>query len=86
MISMLSSLFFSFFFGMNNKNFTEKGKALIHVKYTREPRLYLLLQSRKQIRSTKFLEGKLGPYTIAQSRSDLIKEDSKRSTLMISML
>jgi hypothetical protein len=67
---------------MNNNNFIKKkGKAHVHEEYTREPRLYLLLQSRKQIRPTKFPEAKLGTYTIAQSIRDLRKEDLRRSTL-----
>jgi hypothetical protein len=52
-----------FFFFVNNNNFIKKGKALVHEGYTRELRLYLLLQSKKQIRSTKFPEAILGTYT-----------------------
>jgi len=68
---------------VNNNNFIEKGKALVHEEYTREPGLYLLLQSRKQIRSTKFLKVKLGTYTIAQSRRDPRKDDLRRITLVL---
>jgi hypothetical protein len=48
-------------------------KFLVHKEYTREsraPKNYLLLQSRKQIKSTKFPEDKLGTWAKAQSRRD----------------
>jgi hypothetical protein len=69
---------------MNNNNFIEQREKPSYTKSIQESRGSIChYKSRKQIRSTKFTEGKLGTYTIAQSRRDLRKENLRRSALVL---
>jgi hypothetical protein len=70
-----------YIFLMNNSNLIEKKrvKTLVREKYTIETQPYKPLQCKKLIKSTKFVETKLGTLTRTQPKRDLKKEDFRKS-------